>query len=309
MPRALWTGTIAFGLVSVPVRMYPALDEQDLSFHYVHRKDGSRIRYQKVCEKEDRPVPNDEIVKGYEVGDELVLLEPEDFEAAEVEAGKAMEIVAFVSDDSIDPIAYERSYYLGPQEGAEKVYVLLTEAMERSALVGVMRYVFHDRDHLGALRVRDGVLVLASMHFADEIRPSKEIRPRQSVKPDKPELEMAMDLVSRFEGPFEYESFEDRYRERLLEVIERKRKGGATAPVEREEEPREEPDLLSALRESLERVGRERSRASGNGRNGSQRLEGRTVQELSERARELDIEGRSKMSKNELVRAIRNAER
>jgi DNA end-binding protein Ku len=306
MPRALWTGTIAFGLVSVPVRMYPAIDEQDLTFHLVHQTDGSRIGYQKICKAEDRPVRDDEVVKAYEEDGELVLLEPEDFEAAEVGAGKAIDIAAFVPDDQIDPIAYERSYFLGPQEGSEKVYALLVEAMERSGLVGVVRFVFHNRDHLGALRVRDGVLVLASMYFADEIRPSKKIRPSRKSAPDKRELEMALDLVGRFEGGFEHASYEDRYRERLLEVIERKRKGGATKPVAAEE-PRETPDLLTALRESLERVSRDRP--STNGRDGSAQLEEQTVRELSERARELSIEGRSKMSKDELVQAIRSAER
>lgn len=307
MPRALWTGSIAFGLVSAPVRMYPAIDEQDLSFHLVHRPDGSRIGYQKVCKAEDRPVPDDEIVKAYELDDELVLLEPEDFEAAEAEAGKAIEIVAFAPHDEIDPIAYERSYFLGPAEGAEKVYALLVAAMERAGLVGIVRFVFHNRDRLGALRVRDGVLVLATMHFADEVRPADEIEPPRT-QVDPRELEMALDLVGRFEGPFEHDAYEDRYRSRLLEVIERKRRGGATAPIPAEEEPREAPDLLTALRESIERVGRDRPRTGRDG-NGSSGLEERTVKELGERARELSIEGRSKMTKDELVSAIRAAER
>jgi DNA end-binding protein Ku len=307
MPRAIWTGGVAFGLVNVPVRMYAAIDEQDLSFHLVHRKDGSRIRYEKVCKAEDKPVPNDEIVKGYDLGDgELVLLEPEDFEAAETETGKTIEIVAFVPEGEIDPISYERSYYVGPQEGAEKVYRLLVEAMERSGLVGVVRFVFHDRDHLGALRVRDGVLVLASMYFADEIRPSDDIRPSGKSKIDDRELGLALDLVGRFEGEFDYESFEDRYRARLLAVIERKRKGGAVA-APAPEKPAAPPDLLTALRESIERTKGARSRS--NGGNGDGRLEDQSLRELSERARELDIEGRSKMTKKELVRAIRSAQK
>ena len=250
-------------------------------------------------------------MKAYEVDGELVLLEAEDFEAAESEAGKTIEIVAFVPGGEIDPLSYEHSYYLGPQEGMEKVYLLLVEAMERSGLVGVVRFVFHDRDHLGALRVRDGVLVLAGMYFADEIRPSDEIRPPRKTKVDERELELALDLVRRFEGEFEYDSYEDGYRERLLEVIERKRKGGAVAPAE-PEKPAAPPDLLTALRESLERVGRERAKGNGsgggNGRDGG-RLEDRSVRELSEQARDLRIEGRSRMTKDELVRAIRNAER
>lgn len=237
---------------------------------------------------------------------DLVLLEPEDFEAAESEGYKTIEIVAFVPQADIDPIFFERSFYLGPQEGGEKVYALLVEALERAELVGVVRFVFHDREQLGALRVRDGVLVLARMHFADEIRPVEGIRPERA-RVDERELEMALDLIDRFTGAFEPEAYEDRYRERLLEIVERKRRGGKTTPARREE-PEETPDLLEALRRSIEQ--HSRKRPSGNGRaRRSRPLDELTREELDERARALDIEGRSRMSKRELVAAIERAER
>jgi DNA end-binding protein Ku len=306
--RALWTGSIAFGLVNAPVRMYPAIDEHDLELHLVHRKDGSRIGYRKICKEEDEPVPNDEIVKAYELDGELVYLEDEDFEAAESDGYKTIEILSFVDHEQIDPIYFERSFFLGPQEGGEKVYALLVKALERAGLVGVVRYVFHDREQLGALRVRDGVLLLARMHFGDEIRPSDEIAPSR-VRVDERELEMALELVSRFSGAFEPETYEDRYRERLLAIVQEKRGGGKAkrAPAR---EPDETPDLMEALRQSIER-----HRGGATPRNGGGRAKADgdvsklTVADLGERARELDISGRSKMTKRQLVSAIRKAER
>jgi DNA end-binding protein Ku len=306
VPRALWTGSISFGLVSAPVRMYAAVDEHNLDFHLVHVKDGSRIGYRKWCKLEDAPVPDDEVAKAYEVDGELVVLEPEDFEAADAEAYKTVEILAFAPADEVDPIYFERSYYLGPQSGGEKVYDLLVEAMRKAGLLALVRYVFHDREHLGALRVRDDVLMLVSMHFADEIRPADDIRPGKRSKIDERELEMALQLIEQFGGEVDLTQVRDSYRDRLLELIEQKRAGGDTrAPARREEEP-SAPDLLEALRESIER----HARGAG-ATNGHPRLDGleeMTTRELGERARALDIEGRSRMTKKELVAAIREAD-
>ena len=178
MPRAIWSGAIVFGLVNVPVRMYSAIDEQDIHFHLVHEKDGSRIGYEKVCKKEGKPVPDDEIVKAYESGKgKHVYMTDEDFEAAAVEGYKTIDISDFVPRDEIDPIYFERTYYLGPQEGAEKVYALLRRAMDEAGLAGIAKYVMRERQHLGALRVYDGVIALEKMFFADEIRPSDDIAP------------------------------------------------------------------------------------------------------------------------------------
>ena len=251
MPRAIWTGAISFGLVHVPVRMYSAIDEQDLEFHYVHAKDGSRIGYEKICKLEDKPVPEEEIVKAFEVEKgEYVYLGDEDFAAAEVEGSKTIDIRDFVPYDEIDPIFFERTYYLGPQEGAEKVYALLRRAMEDSRLAAVAKYVMRERQHLGALRVRDGVIVLEKMYFADEIRPTDELAPRDA-NVDERELDMAMQLIDRFAGSFKPEQYEDTYRKALLEIIDRKRKGEEihAEPAREREQP---PDLIEALRASLE---------------------------------------------------------
>src|SRR6188508_3445601 len=192
MPRAIWSGSISFGLVNAPVKMYSAIDEHDLELHLVHEKDGSPIGYDKVCKKEGKNVPNDEIVKAYEVKEgELVYLTEDDFKAAEEEGYRAIEVLDFVPLDEIDPIAFQRTYYLGPAGGAEKVYALLVKAMSASGLAAVTRYVFHDRQQLGVLRIRDGVITLESMYFADEIRSTDGILPEKGVRVDAKELEMA----------------------------------------------------------------------------------------------------------------------
>jgi DNA end-binding protein Ku len=251
VPRAIWTGAISFGLVNVPVRMYSAIDEQSLQFNFVHEKDGSRIGYEKYCKLEEKPVPDDEIVKAYEVEKgEYVYMTDEDFEAAEVEGYKTIEITDFVPYDEIDPIYFERTYYLGPQEGSEKVYALLLRAMEDAALAAVARYVMRDRENLGCLRIRDGVIALEKMFFADEIRPTDEIAPKRA-KVDDRELEMAAQLIDRFSGSFDPDKYEDTYRKRLLEIIKAKHKG-EEVHVEPVEAPEEPEDLLAALRASLE---------------------------------------------------------
>jgi DNA end-binding protein Ku len=252
MPRAIWSGSIVFGLVNAPVKMYSAIDEHDLELHLVHEKDGSPIGYEKVCKKEGKQVPADEIVKAYEVEDgEYVYLTDEDFRAAEEESYRTIEILDFVPHDDIDPIAFQRTYYLGPADGAEKVYALLLKAMERSGLSAVARYVFHDKQQLGTLRVRDGVLTLENMYFVDEIRPTDGIVPKRLPRIDKKELDMAETLIERFTSSFDHSRYEDVYRKRLLKVVRRKRQG-KDVHVEAPEEREAPPDLLDALRASVE---------------------------------------------------------
>ncbi|MBA3381521.1 MAG: Ku protein [Actinobacteria bacterium] len=252
MPRAIWSGSIAFGLVNAPVKMYSAIDEHDLELHLVHEKDGSPIGYEKVCKKEGREVPANEIVKAYEVEDgELVYLEEEDFEAAEEEGYRTIQVLDFVQREEIDPIVFQRSYYLGPAEGAEKVYLVLVRAMEDSGLSAIVEYVFQQKQQLGCLRVREGLILLEAMYFADEIRPVKGIAPKRSSKLDKRELEMAQTLIDRFTSDFDHGKYEDEYRKRLLKIVKRKLRGEEVhaPPRERQEAP---SDLLEALRASVE---------------------------------------------------------
>ncbi|HWG56274.1 MAG TPA: Ku protein [Gaiellaceae bacterium] len=259
-PRAIWTGSISFGLVNVPVRMYSAISESDLRFHLIHEPDGSRIGYQKICKTEGEPVPDDEIVKAFEFEkDEFVVLTDEDFAAARSEGVKTIEISDFVPYDEIDPIYFEKTYFLGPQEGGEKVYALLRDAMEQTGLAAIGKFVMRDRQHLGCLRIRNGTITLEKMFFHDEVRPIDGIAP-EGVKVGKNELEMAIALIEQFTGSFEPEKYDDTYREALCDVIRAKRKGKTVtaAQPEAEEEP---TDLMAALRASVEAAKRNRSAA------------------------------------------------
>jgi DNA end-binding protein Ku len=309
MPRSLWSGSISFGLVNVPVRLYSAVQEHKLRFHFVHEKDNSPIGYQKICKQEDKPVPDDEIVKAFEyTKGEYVFMDEQDFEAAKVEGYKTIEIVDFVPYEDIDPIFFAHTYYVGPDRGAEKVYSLLVKAMENSELTGVAKFVMRDKQHLGALRIRDGVITLEQLHFADEIRPIDEIKASRT-RVSQEELKMAERLIESFTTKWKPEKYKDTYRDALCAIIKAKRKGEGVhaAPEVEEEAP---TDLMTALRESIERSRGGGSRTRRNGRrraNGNGDLRDLSKQELDERAKAAGIEGRSKMTKAELVRALRRA--
>src|SRR5215218_7151218 len=251
MPRALWTGSISFGLVNVPVRLYSAVSEHKLHFHFVHQKDESPIGYQKICKKEDKPVADKEIVKAFEYRKgEYVYMEDEDFEAARVEGYKTIEITDFVPYEQIDPIYFAHTYYVGPQDGSEKVYSLLVRAMEDSELAGIAKFVMRDRQYLGALRVREGTITLEQLYFAGEIRAVKEIRPKRQ-RVDESELQMAQQLIDSFSGDWKPEKYSDTYRDALRSIIEAKRKGKEVHVAAEPEEERP-ADLLEALRASVE---------------------------------------------------------
>jgi DNA end-binding protein Ku len=256
--RSIWSGAIAFGLVSVPVRMESAVEEKTLHFNYVHEPDGGRIGYRKVCKAEDdKPVPDDEVVKAYEVRKgEWVYLDEDDFASAELEqAQRTIDIHAFVQEGDIDPVYFERSYFLTPQDGAEKVYALLARAMEETGLAAVATFVMRDRQHLACLRVRERAIQLERMHFADEIRPAKGIAPK-GARVSKGDLDLAVELVRRLEGEFEPEAFKDTYRDKLLKIIRAKERGEVVEAAEPETEGEEPVDLLAALRESVEAAGK-----------------------------------------------------
>ncbi len=317
MPRAIWTGSISFGLVNAPVRMYSAIQERDLRFNLIHAPDGGRIGYQKVCKAEgDRPVPNEEVVRAYPFAkDDLVVVTDEDFAAAEGDTLRQLQVLDFVPHEQIDPIYFERTYFLGPGNGGDRVYALLCAALERSGLAGVVRYVFHSKENLGVLRVRRGVITLEKMYFADEIRSSDEIVPTDAMSSvDDAELDMALKLIGSYAGDFDATKYEDRYRERLMAIIESKREGAHITPAAPAEQTGA-PDLMAALRASLEAAeggGAARAPApspasGGAGDADEEDLDALTLEQLRERARAADISGRSSMNKDELRRALRAA--
>ena len=292
----------------MPVRLYSAVQEHRLRFHFVHEQDNSPIGYQKICKKEDKPVPDDEIVKAFEfTKGEYVFMDDEDFAAARVAGYKSIDIVDFVPYDDIDPIFFAHTYYVGPDRGAEKVYSLLVKAMENSDLTGIAKFVMRDRQHLGALRIRDGVITLEQLHFADEIRPIDELKASRT-RVSSQELEMAERLIESFATEWRPEKYKDTYRDELCAIIRAKRKGKDVhaAPEVEEEAP---TDLLTALRESIERShgGGGARRGGRNGRRANGELAGLSKQELDKRAKAAGIEGRSKMTKAELVDALQHA--
>jgi DNA end-binding protein Ku len=263
-PRALWSGSISFGLVNVPVRLYPAVSEHKLHFTLVHEKDSSPIGYQKVCKAENKPVADDEVVKAFEYRKgEYVFMADEDFEQARVEGYRAIDITDFVPADEIDPVFFAKTYFVGPDKGAEHVYALLVRAMEKTGLAGIAKFVLREQQHLGALRIRDGAIALEQLHFADEIRDAKELRPAGQ-RVSAAELKLAAELIESFRGSWKPEKYEDTYRDALCAVIKAKRSGKQVheAPEPDEAAP---ADLMEALRRSIERSGtksRRRSRSA-----------------------------------------------
>jgi len=280
-PRSLWTGSIAFGLVNIPVRVYSAVHEHKARFHLVHDKDDGQIGYEKVCKLEDKPVPSEEIVKAYEVSKgKLVHLTDQDFEALQVEGARTIELEDFVPYEQIDPTFFAHTYLVGPAEGAEHAYALLVKAMGDSGLAGIGKFVLRSRQYLGCLRVRDGRLTLEQMHFADEIDPPKGVIPQRLASVPDRELKMARDLIEGSSGDWNPKKYKDTYHDALIALIKRRQTGEDVHEAPETEEKEAPPDLLEALRASVEQSrsasGRRRpSRASQGRRSGRSRRSAR----------------------------------
>src|SRR5215211_7612010 len=260
MARAIWTGSISFGLLNVPVRLYSAVSRKSVSFRELRASDSSRIRHKRVAEADGEEVPYEEIVKGYEIAPEqYVVLTREELEELDPQKTKAIEIQDFVDLDQIDPIYFDHPYYLGPDKGAEKAYALLVKAMADSRKVAVARFVLRNREHLAAIRPMDKVLTMATMRFADEVvspdELGEDVVPENGRKLDKREVEMAKQLIDSLTSDFDPSKYRDEYREELLALIDRKAQGKAVVePVSEEPKPTKAPDLMAALEESLAAV-------------------------------------------------------
>jgi DNA end-binding protein Ku len=259
MPRAIWSGSISFGLLNVPVKLYSATSKQTVRFKELREGDGSRIRHKRVAEEDGKEVPYEKIVKGYEISpDQYVVLTREELEELDPKRTRAIEIQDFVDLDEIDPIYFDQPYYLGPDAGAEKAYSLLVKAMEEERKVAVARFVLRNKEHLAAIRPMDGALTMATMRFADEVVKPDDldgVLPDDEVKIDKREVEMAKKLIDSLAADFDAEKYRDEYREELLDLIERKAKGEDVVVQHSEEPtPTKAPDLMAALEESLAAV-------------------------------------------------------
>src|SRR5437763_4124796 len=277
MARAIWSGSISFGLLNVPVRLYSAVSRKSVSFRELRQSDSSRVRHKRVAESDGKEVPYEEIVKGYEVAPEqYVVLTREELEELDPKKTRAIEIQDFVDLDEIDPIYFDHPYYLGPDKGAEKPYALLVKAMTTARKVAVARFVLRNREHLAAIRPMGKVLTMATMRFADEVVSPDELGedlvPEDGRKLDKREVDMAKQLIDSLSTDFEPDKYRDEYREELLSLIERKARGEEIVEaVSEEPTPTKAPDLMAALEESLAAVRGEPLAAGAEGDGGEKR--------------------------------------
>jgi DNA end-binding protein Ku len=259
MARAIWKGSISFGLVNIPIALYPATKREELKFRLLRKSDLSPVSYKRVAEKDGKEVPWDQIVKGYEYEKgKYVVLKDEDFERVDVEATQTVDIQDFVELDEIDPIFFYKPYYLEPQKGGDKAYVLLRDALKDSNKVGIAKVVIKTREYLAGVKPEDGALVLELMHFADELADMSNLHIPNKVEVGKREMTMAKSLIDSMSAKWNPEKYKDDYREALMEVIEEKVEAGGK---EIEEKPKKAPkptkviDLVSVLQKSLEQTG------------------------------------------------------
>ena len=269
MARAIWSGSISFGLLNVPVKLYSAVSKQTVRFRELREGDGSRVKHKRVAETDGKEVPYEKIVKGYEYApDQYVVLTKDELSDLEPQRSRAIEIQDFVDLDDIDPIYFEQPYFLGPDKGAERAYALLVQAMKDARKVAVARFVLRNKEHLAAIRPMDDVLTLTTMRFHDEVTSPKDLddvfEDSKPKKPEKKELEMATQLIESLTSDFKPNSYHDEYREELLDLLERKAAGKevVSAPTE-EPKPTKAPDLMAALEESLAAVKGEEAATDG----------------------------------------------
>ncbi|GAA5019381.1 Ku protein [Actinopolymorpha pittospori] len=362
MPRQIWSGSLSFGLVNVPVGLVSATEQKDVSFHQREAETNARIRYKRVAEGTDREVDYKDIVKGYELpGDKFVTLTQEEVDAASLGRSRSLEIADFVDLTEIDPVYYEKTYYLSPrEESAYEAYALLRDAMEQTGLAGVGSFVMRGKEYLAVIRPWKRILVLQTLLFADEVRDPEDVNDDLPAarKSTSREMKAAVNLIEQLATPWKPEKYEDTYRERLLGIVKDKAKGREISLEEVEPEESNVVDLMDALRRSVEeaksgragagqakagsRAGtkagaskagtgggggkRGAAKSAGNGGSTTARKSGRasassraggggkaadvaelSKQELYDRATKLGIDGRSKMSRAQLQKAVEKA--
>ena len=253
MPRAIWSGSISFGLVNVPVKMTTAVSTKDVRFHQLHMSDNTRIQQKRFCPADGEEVPFDQIVKGYEIAPgQYVVVTPEELAALDPVATHTIDIEEFVDLDQIDPIFFDHPYYLVPDARASKPYALLVRAMENSNKVGIARMVMRTKQYLTALRAKDGALVMATLLYGDEVLPIEELDvPGIEVELSDRELRMAEQLIESLSEKFDPDKFRDEYREKVIELIEKKAEGQEIVAQPVSEAPTPVVDLMAALEASL----------------------------------------------------------
>jgi DNA end-binding protein Ku len=261
--RSIWKGSISFGLVNIPVKLYSATDNEKISFQMLYRKDLSRIRFKRVAESTDEEVPADQIVKGYELDDgKIVTLTDDDLKEVSPEKSTGIDIQAFVSENEIDSLYFDKPYYLEPDKGAAKAYTLLREALVKSGKVGIAQFVLRNREHLCALKPYKDVLVLNILRFAEEIRSHSELAIPKDQKITANEVNLANRLIEGLTTKFEPGEYKDTYTQEVRKMIEAKAKGLKTKPVARAPAAGKVVDLVAALQESLGSVKKGKKRAA-----------------------------------------------
>jgi DNA end-binding protein Ku len=257
--RAIWKGSISFGLVNIPIALYPTTRKEDLRFRLLRAKDLSPVNYKRVAEADGKEVPWDEIVKGYEYEKgKFIVLKDEDFQRVDLEATQTVDIQDFVDPDEIDPMFFYKPYYLEPQKGGDKAYMLLRDALGASKKVGIAKVIIKTRQYLAGVKANDGVLVLELMHFAEELVDTGKIRVPKKVEVGKREMKMAKALIDSMRAKWNPEKYRDDYREALMEVIEEKVETGGKEIEEKpklKKTPTKVIDLVSVLQQSLEKTG------------------------------------------------------
>ena len=266
--RAIWKGSISFGLVNIPIALYPATRKEDLRFRLLRAKDLSPVNYKRVAEKDGKEVPWEQIVKGYEYEKgKYVVLKDEDFQRVDLEATQTVDIQDFVEQEEIDPVFFYKPYYLEPQKGGDKAYVLLRETLGKTGKVGIAKVVIKTRQYLAGVKAENSVLVLELMHFAEELADPDKLHVPKKIEPGKREVDMATALVNSMSSKWDPKKYRDDYRDALMEVIEEKVEAGGK---ELEEKPKKkEPpstkviDLVAVLQESLNQTkGAKKTRAT-----------------------------------------------
>jgi DNA end-binding protein Ku len=258
MPRSIWSGAISFGLVNVPIKLYSAVSKKTVRFHQLHGDTGTRIQQRRVDPSTGEEVAYDDIVKGYEIGkDRYVVITPDELDSLDPEKTRTIEIEDFVEESEIDPIYYDHPYYLAPATGAEKPYRLLLDAMAQAGRVAIARVVIRNKEQLVAIRPAGDVLTMSTMNFADEVVSPDSIDEIASeedgkAKATKRELDMAEQLIDSLTSDFDPDKYHDTYRERVLDLIERKAAGEEIAVAPEAPEPAPVPDLMAALEASLQ---------------------------------------------------------
>jgi DNA end-binding protein Ku len=265
--RAIWKGSISFGLVNIPIAVYPATRKEDLKFRLLREKDLSPVNYKRVAEKDGKEVPWEQIVKGYEYEKgKFVVLKEEDFQRVDLEATQTVDIQDFVDLEEIDPMYFYKPYYLEPQKGGDKAYVLLRDALRTNNKVGIAKVVIKTRQYLGGVKPEGDVLILELMHFADELADAGKLHVPRKAEAGKRELDMAKALISSMSSKWNPEKYHDDYREALMHVIEEKVESGGEEIEEKpkaKKTPTKVIDLVSVLQQSLEQSGKNKKTTKG----------------------------------------------